>query len=296
MFVCNETNEVCIAGGEVLSLTPRPNEKLTLEDGEKFHLKVKEYNNRRRELLLKNTSIDDWSDRDFSETGIWTFINPLQFNGEAINLKHCVYITDFFSSSFRAIDRQGNEIRIYKNDHEITGDDVTLINNQMAGLALRPNLLSSVPSSNPKCPLDSEFYSKVMEIALPSLVMDVVDRIKARGHIEIPVLNHYDFKFCRFNSHGLEYKKTGLFATTKQYSWHEISIRNVAIEMIPNVKMVRMDLHSSHDIEPHFSLDDSIINPVFANANQITAQKEKANGLFKAVIPAFLHYMKSKGH
>jgi hypothetical protein len=157
-------------------------------------------------------------------------------------------------------------------------------------------MFSSFSSRNPQCPLDSEFYSKVMEIALPSLVMDVVDRIKARGYIELPVLNHYDFKFCRFNSHGLEYKKTGLFASIKQCLWHELSVKNVVADTFLGVNRIRMELHTSQDIEPLLSFDDLTINPISTNANRITAQREKSNGLFRAVIPAFLHYMKSKGH
>lgn len=298
MFVCNETNEVCIVGGEVLSLTPRPNEKLTIHDGEKFHIKVQEYNNRKRALLLENTSITDTDsrDRDFSETGIHTYINPLWFEGESINLKQCVFITGFLSDNFRAIDKLGNEISIRKNDSMNTGDQVFLINSPFVGnLGSTINVFSSNSSRNPECPLDSEFYSKIMEIALPSLVMDVVDRIEAHGYIEIPVLNSYDFKFCRFNSQGLEYRKTGVFALTKQCSWHEISVRNVASDGILGVNHIGLDLHTSDSVERLFSFDSLTINPPYTNANLIITQKEKASGLFSAVIPALIHYMRSRG-
>ena len=293
MFVCNQTNEVCIVGGEVLSLTPRPNEKLTIHDGEKFHIKVQEYNNRKRALLLENTSITDTysRDRDFSETGIHTYINPLWFEGESINLKQCVFITGFLSDNFRAIDKLGNEISIRKNDSMNTGDQVVLINSPFVdNLVSTINVFSSNSSRNPECPLDSEFYSKIMEIALPSLVMDVVDRIEAHGYIEIPVLNSYDFKFCRFNSQGLEYRKTGVFALTKQCSWHEISVRNVASD-----GTIWLDLHTSDAVERLFSFDSLTINPPVTNANLIITQKEKASGLFSAVIPALIHYMRSRG-
>lgn len=306
MFVCNETNEVCIVGGEVLSLTPRPNEKLTIHDGEKFHIKVQEYNIRKRDILLEASITDtDSRDRDFSETGIHSYINPLWFEGESINLKQCVFITGFLSDNFRAIDKLGNEISIRKNDSMNTGDQVFLINSPFVdnlvstinvfSLVSNINGFSSNSSRNPECPLDSEFYSKIMEIALPSLVMDVVDRIEAHGYIEIPVLNSYDFKFCRFNSQGLEYRKTGVFALTKQCSWHEISVRNVASDGILGVNHIGLDLHTSDAVERLFSFDSLIINPPVTNANLITTQKEKASGLFSAVIPALIHYMRSRG-
>lgn len=295
MFVCNQTNEVCIVGGEILSITANPDTTLTSEDGDIFHQKVDEYNDRMKDMMIENSGLSDWSYRkEFSNAGIKTFVNPLQFKGDSIHLKHCVYISSFHNNRFDAIDSNGNEITILKrSDYVTTGDDLILINqDSLVPRYIDPIFSTNMSAKNPESPLDTDFYSSVLKLALPSLVMDVVNRIDSFGHIDIPISNHYDFKFCRFNKYGLEYKKTGLLSPTKQFSWKELSVKNVAADpIVLGYYTVRTDLFTNDSLDPIFSFDNMVINPPNTNAKMIASQKEKAHGLFQAVIPSFIHYM-----